>query len=180
MSELTEKQRLFCDEYMKDFNGTQAALRSGYSQKNAKVSAVQLLSSTNVQAYLAKKKAELAAKTQITQEQIVEGYRRLAFFDSRKFYKDGKLLNVDSLDEETAYALSAFETSTIDTDYGARISTGKIKMSDRVRALDSLCRVLGYNSPDKTAFVNPDGTPGKPIQLLTDEQFKLLIETINK
>ena len=28
---LTDKQRAFCIEYPKDFNGTQAAIRAGYS-----------------------------------------------------------------------------------------------------------------------------------------------------
>jgi phage terminase small subunit len=32
---LTNKQRVFIDEYLKDFNATQAALRAGYSQRTA-------------------------------------------------------------------------------------------------------------------------------------------------
>lgn len=35
MSKLTEKQKRFCEEYLIDFNATQAALRAGYSQKTA-------------------------------------------------------------------------------------------------------------------------------------------------
>jgi len=34
-STLSPKQALFCDEYFKDFNATQAALRAGYSQATA-------------------------------------------------------------------------------------------------------------------------------------------------
>ena len=32
---LTEKQKRFCDEYLIDLNATQAAIRAGYSVKNA-------------------------------------------------------------------------------------------------------------------------------------------------
>ena len=32
---LTEKQKRFCDEYLVDLNGTQAAIRAGYSKKTA-------------------------------------------------------------------------------------------------------------------------------------------------
>ena len=32
---LTWKQKAFVDEYMKDYNGTQAAIRAGYSEKSA-------------------------------------------------------------------------------------------------------------------------------------------------
>ena len=40
---LTEKQKKFCKEYVIDYNGTQAAIRAGYSEKTAKVQASQLL-----------------------------------------------------------------------------------------------------------------------------------------
>lgn len=35
MNGLTEKQRRFCEEYLVDFNATQAAIRAGYSEKTA-------------------------------------------------------------------------------------------------------------------------------------------------
>lgn len=40
---LTDKQKKFCKEYVIDYNGTQAAIRAGYSEKTAKVQASQLL-----------------------------------------------------------------------------------------------------------------------------------------
>ena len=36
MDKLTAKQKRFCDEYLKDLNATQAAIRAGYSEKTAK------------------------------------------------------------------------------------------------------------------------------------------------
>jgi phage terminase small subunit len=33
---LTDKQAAFCREYLIDLNGTQAAIRAGYSEKTAK------------------------------------------------------------------------------------------------------------------------------------------------
>ena len=35
MAKLTAKQQRFCDEYLTDFNATQAAIRAGYSKKTA-------------------------------------------------------------------------------------------------------------------------------------------------
>ena len=37
------KQRLFCIEYLKDFNATQAAIRAGYSEKAAAETAYENL-----------------------------------------------------------------------------------------------------------------------------------------
>lgn len=41
---LNEKQELFCREYLKDANGTQAAIRAGYSEKTACAIGCKLLS----------------------------------------------------------------------------------------------------------------------------------------
>lgn len=37
MAKLTDKQQVFVDEYLVDFNATQAAIRAGYSAKTAEV-----------------------------------------------------------------------------------------------------------------------------------------------
>ena len=46
---LTTKQRLFVDEYIIDFNGTQAAIRAGYSEKTAQQQASRLLLNVVIQ-----------------------------------------------------------------------------------------------------------------------------------
>lgn len=71
MSELTEKQKRFADEYLKDLNAKQAAIRSGYSEKTAEFQASRLLSKDKVQAYLDSKRAKLEKKTEITQEWVL-------------------------------------------------------------------------------------------------------------
>ena len=45
---LTTKQRLFVDEYIIDFNGTQAAIRAGYSTRTAQEQSSRLLSNVMV------------------------------------------------------------------------------------------------------------------------------------
>lgn len=54
-NEITEKQKKFCQEYLKDNNGKQAAIRTGYSKKTAESQASRLLSNAKVQEYLGKK-----------------------------------------------------------------------------------------------------------------------------
>lgn len=46
---LTAKQQAFADEYLKDLNGTQAAIRAGYSPKTANEQAARLLANVSVQ-----------------------------------------------------------------------------------------------------------------------------------
>lgn len=55
---LTAKQQRFCNEYLIDLNGAQAAIRAGYSEKNARVIASENLSKPNIKAYIEKCMAE--------------------------------------------------------------------------------------------------------------------------
>lgn len=48
---LTERERAFVRQYLVDLNGTQAAIRVGYSEKTAASQASRLLRKPNVQAY---------------------------------------------------------------------------------------------------------------------------------
>ena len=63
---MTEKQKRFCDEYLIDLNGTQAAIRAGYSKKNAYSQANENLKKPYIREYIdaqmAEKEDELIAK----------------------------------------------------------------------------------------------------------------------
>lgn len=47
-SGLTTRMELFCQEYLVDLNGTQAAIRAGYSENTANVQGSQLLSKLSI------------------------------------------------------------------------------------------------------------------------------------
>jgi phage terminase small subunit len=182
---LTAKQERFCEEYLIDLNATQAAIRAGYSKNTANEIAAQNLAKLSIQQYLSKKKEILANKLQITQEMVLEGYRKLAFYDARKFYdSEGNLISIPDLDDETAFALTGFEVMEEKggDGQGHQVLLGytkKIKMSDRKGALDSICKVLGFNAPDKTANTDSQGNDIPPARL-TDQQFIFLIQNINE
>lgn len=160
---LSDKQERFCHEYLIDLNGTQAAIRAGYSPKTAKEQAAQHLTKLNIQKYLQELKTKVSDKLEITREMILEGYRRLAFYDARKFYDAaGNLIQVPDLDDETAFALTGFEVMEEKggNGQGQQIVLGytkKIKMSDRKGAMDSISKVLGYFAPEKVAQTDKEG-----------------------
>ena len=72
MADLTEKQKLFCKEYMVALNATQAAIRAGYSENSAKEIGCENLTKPNIQEYLEKQMAKRSAKTEITAEYVLE------------------------------------------------------------------------------------------------------------
>src|SRR5664280_2758598 len=61
IKKFTPKRLLFCKEYPKDFNGTQAAIRAGFSVKTAKSQAQRLLTFVDIQSQIQK---ELTKRTE--------------------------------------------------------------------------------------------------------------------
>lgn len=55
---LTDKQDMFCREYLIDLNATQAAIRAGYSVKTANRIAAKLLSKVDIQNRIAELKTK--------------------------------------------------------------------------------------------------------------------------
>lgn len=52
MAKMTAKQKRFCDEYLICLNATQAAIRAGYSVKNARNIASENLTKPNIKEYI--------------------------------------------------------------------------------------------------------------------------------
>jgi phage terminase small subunit len=68
---LTPKQQKFVTEYLIDLNGTQAAIRAGYSAKTANEQASRLLTNVSVAQALAEAQAKLSERSEITAEMVM-------------------------------------------------------------------------------------------------------------
>ena len=62
MGRLTDKQKRFIDEYLIDCNGTQAAIRAGYSPKTANEQSVKLLSMRHIREAIDNKLEEISSQ----------------------------------------------------------------------------------------------------------------------
>ncbi len=74
---LNEKQKIFVREYLTDMNGTQAAIRAGYSQRNADKIASQLLGKTRVREEIDKAQCERAERLNLDADWVVRNFRNL-------------------------------------------------------------------------------------------------------
>lgn len=161
---LTPKQKRFCEEYLIDFNATQAAIRSGYSKKTAQAIGAENLTKPLIQIEIKAFQKKLSDKVAITLERVLQEYGRIAFSDIRRFYDEqGNLIPIYQLDDDSAAVLAGMDIDEI-TEYidGQKTSIGitkKIKRWDKKGALDSICKVLGYNAADKTEITGKDGVP---------------------
>ena len=72
MAELdNKKHEIFCQEYIVDFNGTQAAIRAGYSERTARVQASQLLANPNISARVRELQDERISRLSLDQNFVV-------------------------------------------------------------------------------------------------------------
>ena len=79
---LQDKQRLFCIEYIKDFNATQAAIRSGYSKKTANAIGAENLAKPNIRKEVSRLVEELLTAAKIPlKKQIYDYWITRAFYD---------------------------------------------------------------------------------------------------
>lgn len=73
MAALSEKQRRFVAEYLIDLNGTQAAIRAGYSAKTAQEQSSRLLSNVMIAHAISDGAGKHIRKAEITAQDVLEG-----------------------------------------------------------------------------------------------------------
>ncbi|HYF55927.1 MAG TPA: terminase small subunit [Salinarimonas sp.] len=141
-NDLTPKQARFVEEYLIDLNGTQAAIRAGYSPKTANEQAARLLANASVAAAVAEAQQARSERTQITQDRVLKEYARLAFSDMRNLMAwdaQGMSLKTSADLSEDVAACVAEVTQTVTKDGGSM----KLKVHDKKGALDSVAKHLG-------------------------------------
>lgn len=167
---LSDKVKKFADEYLIDFNGTQAVIRAGYSKRSAKEQAARLLTNDNVQKYLTEQKAKLAKKHEGLKDRLIEELTKIAFFDIRKVYnEDGTFKNLSDLGDDEAAVIASLETHEV-SGRGRKKKglTKKFKTNPKVAAIERISKMLGYEAPTKVAPTDKEGNdlPVAPPQIV--------------
>lgn len=136
---LTQKQRLFVDEYLIDLNATQAAIRAGYSPDTAKAIGCENLTKPDIRAHIDLVMAERSRRTGVNADRVIQELAKIAFVNATDVI-DPKTATVkeNALPEDTA-AIQSVKVKTFGEDGLER----EIKMADKLRALEMLGRHLG-------------------------------------
>lgn len=69
---LTEKERIFADEYIKTTNATQSAIKAGYAEKSASSKGSQLLRKVKVRKYIDSVMEKRSKNTIATADEVLE------------------------------------------------------------------------------------------------------------
>ena len=81
---LTLKQRRFIEEYLIDFNATQAAIRAGYSEKTAYSVGHENLSKPEIKSEIDRLTTQMTEKAIVTKEMVLQG-----LLDEARMYDEG-------------------------------------------------------------------------------------------
>lgn len=162
MKQLTPKQELFCREYLKDLNGTQAAIRAGYSEKTANEQASRLLANVNVQKFVAELKSARVEQTGIDAAYVL---RRLVEIDQMDvldiLLQNGELKPIKDWPKVWRTTLSGMDVvEMVSADSAALLK--KIKWPDKVKNLELLGKhvsVQAFKEQTSTEITGADGGP---------------------
>lgn len=147
MGSLTPKQARFVEEYLKDLNATQAAIRTGYSVSSAEVQGCTLLSNPKVAATVKAVVDARSQRTQITADIVLFELLRLAKVDiGQAFDEVGNLKPIQDIPEDVRRSIASIEVVEEFEGKGADKEqigwTKKIRFWDKTKALELLGRYL--------------------------------------
>ena len=165
MLALTQRQKKFCLEYMKDFNGTQAALRAGYSVASAPVVACNLLKNPKVLNVIDGFEKELSTRFMSTKERVLKEMSILAYSDIADYTDaNGRLdvTNLRNLPPQVTRAIKKVKVirRTVTTTSGTTVTDEKIdfELYDKERPLTLMGREVGIFK-ERTELTGANGAP---------------------
>ena len=172
---MTEKQKIFADEYLIDLNATRAYRVAYPSVKKDEVAAVngsKLLRNTKVQEYISERMQERQQRTEVTQDMVVKELAAIAFARATDYVEIRSNGVCGTVVIKPTTDLSDRQIRAI-----AGIKEGangiEIKLNDKEKALELLGRHLGmWNDKIK---VDGEVTTNNPFEGLTTEELKKLV-----
>lgn len=150
MDKLTPKQELFCKEYIIDFNGTQAAIRAGYSENTANEQASQLLAKLSIQNYLKKIMKKRADKLEINQEYVLQNIIEV----QKRCMQAKPVMYFDKIEKEYKQK----EEWVVDEETGEEKLLGvyTFDAGNANKSLDMLAKYTGFYERDNTQKSIPE------------------------
>ncbi|WP_418156839.1 terminase small subunit [Pantoea agglomerans] len=134
---LTDKQEMFCREYLIDLNATQAAIRAGYSEKTSNEQGARLLANVSVQIRISELKAQRNDRIDVDADYVL---KRLFEIDQMDVFDillaNGELKPIKDWPKVWRTTLSGMDVTEMAGDAAGLLK--KIKWPDKVKNLELL------------------------------------------
>ncbi len=141
MAKLTEKQRRFAAEYLIDLNGTQAAIRAGYSARTANEQASRMLANVSIQQAISEAMAERSKRIGVNQDRIVQELAKIAFLKITDVVdREGRIK--ENASEDDLACIESIKYKHSDTETGSSTER-EVKAASKLKAMELLGKHLG-------------------------------------
>lgn len=187
---LTPRQEAFCNKYLETGNASEA-YRYAYSTDRMKPETInnsgyKLLQKGEIRARIAYLRDNLAEAAGISALKVVRELERIAFADATAIRSDwGNLKNFEELTAEEKSIIKDIDVKVrcTTTASGNDIveTTTRISMHDKLKALESLSQMLGYNKPIKVeADIKSENKTALSLGNMTPEDIAYFVAEIQE
>lgn len=155
---LNHRQVFFIGAYIACGNATQAAIEAGYAENTAGGTGHALLKNPKIAAEIERRRRMQLCRIEVSPQNVLFALARVGFADPRRLFDDnGRLKPIKDLDDDMAGAIASVEI--FEKRSGGKVvgQLRKIRLSDRVAALEKLGRFLHM---DRFTPPPPEPAPG--------------------
>gem|GEM_PF-347563 len=168
-SGLTERNKIFCREYIYDWNGSRSykVAYPDITDETARVNASRLLTDANIKAYIELIQKDLEKLAGISRMKVISEHMKMAFSSIAHLHNTWReRKDFEELTEDQKSCIAEISTQIkVGRNVSGELTENeyvKIKLYDKQKALDSICKMLGYEAPVKSEITGPDGKPLNP------------------
>lgn len=167
-SKLTPKQELFCVEYLKDLNATQAAIRAGYSEKTARNIASENLAKPDIQEFICSANKKRLDEVKIEASFVLGELHKIASSSIKDAVdENGILLPINEMPDHVAKTIQSIdieeehERDKDTNEINSTTKTIKIKFWSKDKSLEN----LGKHLKLFTEKIELSGDKENPVQV---------------
>jgi len=160
-AKLTEKERLFCHQYIIDWNGARSARTAGYSENTCSEIAYENLRKPHLKQYIDLIKNNLEEESGISKLRNLKELSKIAYSNISDLHDDWiELASWNQIKDSNPELLATIESIDTKTEYRTIKTDGdneqvieikfvKIKLYGKTVAIDMINKMLGYNMAEK-------------------------------
>ncbi len=154
IKELTEKERIFCEQYVIYRNGTKAAIIAGYSEDSAREIASQNLTKLHIKEHIEKLKLNIEELCGISKQRVINEHIKIAFSSIAHLHNSWiTLKEFDELTNEQKECIAEIvsqKRTVKENEQLVEVDFVKIKLYDKQKSLDAISKMIGYDAVIKT------------------------------
>jgi phage terminase small subunit len=159
--ELTESQKVFCREWVFDFNGSRAYKIAfpGCADTTARTEASKLLANPHIREYAKDLQDNLEELAGISRLMVIQEHQKIAFSSIAHLHDTWiTRKEFDKLTEDQKSCIAEIQTQTriemkfnreSEEEEPVQVDFVKVKLYDKQKSLDSISKMLGYEAPKK-------------------------------